>query len=201
MNTKMRSLSRVLPILLLSVLAAACGKAPAEQALKAADAALEAARPEVEKYVPAEWQALSGAAAAAKSQLEQGNYKEALVSAQGLVPKIQTAVTAAQDKKKGLMTGFEAMKGSLPGMLDVVSKQLAAYAAMKKLPAGIDKGAVAAAQAELPSLTQNWASALTAFDGGDMIKAVDTAFQVKAKVEELSKTFLPTATAATPATK
>ena len=32
---------------------AACGKAPAEQALKAADAALEAARPDVEKYVPA----------------------------------------------------------------------------------------------------------------------------------------------------
>ena len=79
--------------------------------MKAAEAALEAARPEVEKYVPAEWQALSGAAAAAKSQFEQGNYKEALVSAQGLVPKIQTAVTAAQDKKKGLMIGFEAMKG------------------------------------------------------------------------------------------
>lgn len=197
----MRSLNRVLPILLVSTLAAACGKAPAEQALKAADAALEAARPEVEKYLPAEWQALSGAAAEARSRLEQGNYKEALVAAQGLLPKIQSAVTAAQNSKQGLMAGFEAMKGSLPGMLAVLSKQLAAHAAMKKLPAGIDKGAVVAAQAELSRVTQNWASALRAYDGGDIIKAVDTAFQVKTKVDELSKTVLPTAAAAAPVAK
>ena len=114
----MRNLSRVLPILLLSALASACGKAPAEQALKAADAALAAARPEVEKYVPAEWQAFSGAATAAKAQFDQGDYKEALASAQALVPKIQAAVIAAENKKKELMTAFEAMKGSLPGMLE-----------------------------------------------------------------------------------
>ncbi len=197
----MRTLSRVLPILLLSVLATACGKAPAEQALKTVDAALEAARPDVEKYVPVEWHALSGAAVAARAQFEQGNYKDALASARELVPKIQAAGSVAQNKKKELATAFEAMKGSLPGMLDVLSKQLTAYAAMRRLPAGIEKDAVATAQAELPGVTQDWASALVAFDGGDVIKAVDTAIQVRTKLDGLSKTFLPTATAATPAAR
>jgi len=195
----MRNLSRVLPILLLWALASACGKAPAEQALKAADAAVEAARPEVQKYVPDEWQVLSGIATAAKAQFDQGNYKEALALAQTLPAKSQAAVVAAENKKRELMAAFEAMKGSLPGMVEALSKQLAAYAAMKKLPAGIDKGAVAAAQAELPSVTQNWANALTAFDAGDVIKALDNAIQVRTKLDALSKTFPPTATAASPA--
>ena len=69
---------------------------------------------------------------------------------------------------------------------------------MKKLPAGIDKGAVAAAQAELPGVAQTWASALAAFDAGDVIKGVDKAIQVRTSVDALSKTFLPTATAASP---
>jgi len=197
----MRNLKHVLPILLLSALASGCGKAPAEQALKAADAALAAARPEVERYIPVEWQALSGGAATAKAQFDQGNYKEALASAQGLLPKIQAAVTAAENKKKELMTAFEAMRGSLPGTLDALSKQLTAYTAMKRLPAGMDKAAVAAAQAELPAVAQTWASASAAFDADDVIKAVDEAIQVRTKVEAWSKIFLPTATAASPAAR
>lgn len=195
----MRSMSRILPVLVLAAFAAACGKAPAEQALKAADSALEAARPQVEKYVPAEWKSLSEGAASAKAQFEQGNYKEALTAAQGLVPKVQAAVAAAEAKKKEMMASFEAMKTSLPTALDALGKQLTAYAAMKKLPAGIDKAAVAAAQAELPNVSQAWTDATAAFDGGDVMKAVEGGLTVKSKLDELAKTFMPTATAAAPA--
>lgn len=192
----MRAMSRIVPVLVLSAFAVACGKAPAEQALKAADAALEAARPEVEKYVPAEWKSLSEAAAAAKTQFEQGHYKEALEGAQGLMPKVQAAIAAAEAKKKALVATFESLKASLPSTLDALGKQLAAYAAMKKLPAGIDKAAVAAAQTELPNVTQAWTDAAAAFDGGDIMKAVDSGLSVKTKLDELAKTFMPTATAA-----
>jgi hypothetical protein len=197
----MRSISRLIPVLLVSVLAMACGKAPAEQALKAADAAIEAARPQVEKFVPAEWQALSDGAAAAKAQFDKGQYKEAMTAAQALLPQVQAAVTAAESKKQQLTTAFEALKGSLPGALDALSKQVTAYAAMKKLPAGLDKAAVAAAQAELPNVNQAWTAATTAFDGGDVMKAFDGAMQVKSKVDELTKTLMPTATAASPKAK
>lgn len=195
----MRSMSRILPVLVLAAFAAACGKAPAEQALKAADSALEAARPQVEKYVPAEWKSLSEGAASAKAQFEQGNYKEALTAAQGLMPKVQAAVAAAEAKKKEMMASFEAMKASLPTALDALGKQLTAYAAMKKLPAGIDKAAVTAAQAELPNVSQAWTDATAAFDGGDVMKAVEGGLTVKSKLDELAKTFMPTATAAAPA--
>jgi hypothetical protein len=195
----MRTLSRILPVLLFTVLAAACGKAPAEQALKTAEAAIEAARPEVEKFAPAEWTALSADAAAARSQFEKGEYKEALAGAQALLPRVQAATAAAQAKKTELIATFTALKASLPGVLDTLGKQLTAYAAMKKLPAGIDKAGVAAAQAELPNVSAAWTSAVASFDAGDLAKAVDVANQVKAKVEDLSRTFLPVATGVTPA--
>lgn len=197
----MRTLSRILPVLLFSVLAAACGKAPAEQALKAADAAIAAAQPEVEKFAPAEWSALTADAAAARAQFDKGEYKEALAGAQALLPKVQAAVAAASAKKTELIATFTALKTSLPGVVDALTKQLAAYAAMRKLPAGIDKAAVAAAQAELPNVTAAWTSAVAAFDGGDLVKGVQVANEVKAKLDDLSKTFLPVATAVTPAAK
>jgi hypothetical protein len=192
----MRSASRVSSILILAVLAVACGKAPAEQALKAADAAIQAARPEVEKYVPREWQSLSDAAATAKAQFEKGQYKEALAAAQSLMPQVQAALAAVEAKKKELATTFESLKGSLPGMLDALGTQLAAYAKMRRLPSGIDKGAVAAAQAELPNLTQAWSDAAAAFDGGDLMRAVEGGLSVKGKLEELRTTFMPSPGAA-----
>lgn len=194
----MRTLSRILPVLLFTVLAAACGKAPAEQALKAADAALAAAQPEVQKFAPAQWTALSADAAAAKAQFEKGEYKEALAGAQALLPKTQAAVAAASAKKTELIATFTALKATMPSALDALSKQLAAYASMRKLPAGIDKAAVANAQVELPIVQAAWQNASTAFENGDMANGVALASQIQTKVEELSKTFLPVATGVTP---
>ncbi len=196
----MRSVSRAVAVVTLSVFAAACGKAPAEQAIKAVEAAVEAARPEVEKFVPSEWKSLMDSVAGAKSQLEQGQYKEALASAQGLMPQIQAAVAAAAAKKTELTSAFAAVSARLPGALDAVSKQLTAYAAMRKLPTGIDKAAVAAAQAELPNVASAWSGATAAYESGDLMKAVDTALQVKSKIDDLSRTFMPTAAGA-PAAK
>ncbi len=195
----MRSIKRILPMLLLAAFAAACGKAPAEAALKASDTALEAARPQVEKFVPAEWKSLSDEAAAAKALFEKGDYKEAMTAAQGLLPKIQAAVTAAGAKQQELTAAFEGMKASLPTTLEALGKQLETYAAMKKLPAGVDKAAVTAAQADLPNVSQAWGEAVKAFEGGDLIKAFESGMAVKGKVEEMARTFLPTATDETPA--
>jgi hypothetical protein len=192
----MRSLPRVLAVLVLSGLAAACSKAPAEKAVQAADAAVESARPDVEKYTPAEWKSLNEEAQKAHSQFEQGQYKEALTTAQALVPRAQAAVTAAQAKKKELTSAFESMRASLPGALETLQTQLATYAKAKKLPAGIDKAAVEAANTELPNVSAAWTSAVASYDSGDVVKAVDVALEVRKKIEDMSRTFLPPGTAA-----
>lgn len=191
----MRNLVRGLAVVAVCALAAACSKAPAEQALKAADAALEAARPEVEKYVPAEFGQLTSAASAAKAQFEKGDYAEALKSAQDLMPKIQAAVAAAKAKKDELVASFNQMKDSLPGMVQGLTARVTELAAMKKLPKGIEKSAVTAAQADLGDVTKGWSDALASFGKGDVIQAVDAATKIKAKVEEMSKSLAPPAPA------
>jgi len=187
----MRSALRGTALLAAALFVVACGKGPAEQALKAANTALEAARPEVEKYVPSEFQQLTDSAAAAKAQLDKGDYRAALESAQALLPRIQAAVEAAKKKKDELIATFGALKGSLPGMVEALGARLTSLAAMKKLPAGLDKAGVAAAQANLGGVTRSWAEALASFDKGDVVQAVDQANKVKGTVEEMAKAFLP----------
>ena len=187
----MRNLVRGLALVAVCALAAACGKAPAEQMLKAADAALEAARPDVEKYVPAELEQLQSAASAAKAQFEKGDYAAALKSAQDLLPRIQAAVAAAKAKKDELVASFNQMKDSLPGMVESLTARVTQLAAMKKLPKGIEKAAVTAAQADLGDVTKGWGDALATFGKGDVIQAVEAATKVKTKVEEMTKALAP----------
>ena len=192
----MRNLVRGLALVAVCALAAACGKAPAEQALKAADAALEAARPDVEKYVPAELEQLQSVASAAKAQFEKGEYAAALKSAQDLLPRIQAAVAAAKAKKDELVASFNQMKDSLPGMVESLTARVTQLAAMKKLPKGIEKAAVTAAQADLGDVTKGWGDALATFGKGDVIQAVEAATKVKTKVEEMTRALAPPAPAA-----
>lgn len=187
----MRSHGRGLLLALACALAAACGKAPAEQAVKAAEAALEAAKPELQKYVPAQLQDLSGALSHARAEFEKGEYKQALASAQQLLAQIGPAVEAARKKKEQLMAAFEELKLRLPATLKALKTRLAALGAMKRLPAGLDKAKLAAGQSDLGSVGQSWNEALAHFDRGDMIQAVDGAMRVKAKLEELTQSFQP----------
>jgi hypothetical protein len=186
----MRFVFRSASLLAAALLLVACGRGPAEQAIKAADAALLAARPEIEKYVPSDFTQLTQGLASAKAQFQRGDYKGALASAQDLVPKVQAAVEAAKKKKDELITAFTQLKASVPGMKDALSAQLAALASeKKKMPAGLDMATVEAAQSNLAGVTKTWNDALASFDKGDVILAVDQANKVKAAVEEAARAF------------
>jgi len=182
----------------LALFVGACNKAPAEAALKAADLALAAAKPEIEKYVPEEVTSLNATLQAARSEFEKGNYTEALKAAQELPAKIQAATTAAAAAKQKLIASWTEMSGSLPGLVQSITAKVTALAAAKSLPKGMTKDALAGAQADLGSVTQAWTEATTAFQGGDVPKAVRTAQDVKAKSEALAgKLGLTAAPAAT----
>ncbi len=170
----------------LALFAVACNKGPAEAALKAADQALAAATPEIEKYVPEELGSLTTAVREARSQFEKGNYTDALKAAQGLPAKIRAAAAAAAAKKTQLVAAWNEMSGSLPTCVQSITTKVAELAAAKKLPKGMDKATVATAQTDLGSVTQAWTEATAAFQGGDIPKAVKTAQDVKAKAEALA---------------
>ena len=182
----MRLVKTLVFVTLASFVAVACGKGPAQAALTAADAAVSGARPEGGKYVPDQFKALSDAAALAKAKFDSGDYKGALEQAQGIPAQAQAVLQAAVAKKTELMESWKGMEGSLPTMVAAIQKKVMELAAMKKLPAGMDKAGVESAKTALEGATSMWAEAGTAFGAGDMMAAVAKAGQVKATVTELT---------------
>ena len=175
-----------LAVVTLAVCAAGCNKGPAEAALNAADQALAAAKPEIEMYVPEELGSLTSAAQAARSELEKGNYTEALKAAQALPAKIQAALAAATAKKDQLVAAWNELSGSLPGQVQAITEKVTGLAAAKGLPKGMTRDMLATAQTDLGSVTQAWAEATAAFRGGDIPKALKIAQDVKGKADALA---------------
>jgi len=184
-------------VTLAAVLAVACGKGPAQAALTSADAAVSATRADGEKYVPAEFKALEGAAAAAHSKFDSGDYKGALEGAQAVSTQAQTVVAAAAAKKTEIMESWKALEGSLPTMLAGIEKKVTELSTARKLPAGLDKAGLESARAALATATATWAEAGTAFSAGDVATAVAKATEVKTSAEALM-TQLGMAPAASP---
>jgi len=175
-----------LAVVSLALFAGACNKGPAEAALNAADQALAAAKPEIEKYVPEELGSLTAAAQAARSELEKGNYTEALKAAQDLPAKIEAPLAAAAAKKDQMVAAWNEVSGSLPGAVQAITDKLTGLAAAKALPKGMTRDMLAAAQTDLGSVTQAWSEATAAFQGGDIPRALETAEGVKAKADALA---------------
>jgi len=169
-----------------ALLAGACNKGPAEAALNAADQALAAAKPQIERYVPEELGSLTSAAQAARSELEKGNYTEALKAAQALPAKIQAALATATAKKDQLVVVWNDLSGSLPGLVQAITGKVTGLAAAKALPKGMTRDMLATAQTDLGSVTRAWTEATAAFQDGDIPKALETAQDVKAKADALA---------------
>ncbi len=165
--------------------AVACGKGPAQAALTAADSAVSGARAEGEKFVPEQFQALSDAAASAKSKFDSGDYKGALETAQGIPAQAEAVVAAAGAKKTELMDAWKAMEGSLPAMVGDVQKKVMELSTARRLPAGLDKAGLESAKTALEGATAMWAEAGAAFGEGDIMAAVTKGEQVKSTVEEM----------------
>jgi hypothetical protein len=166
-------------------LALACGKAPAQVALKAADATIEAARPEVERYAPQEFKSLADLSRAAHDRFNQGDYKGALTEAEALPARVKAALAAAQAKKEELARAWADLQANLPALLATATTRLGELSGKRRLPAGVDKAKVTQAKLELDAITQTWTETTASFQKGDVREAVAKARTVKARIEGL----------------
>ena len=187
----MRTPLRALAVASLALFALACGKGAAEQALVAASAAVEQAKPDVERYLPDELKQMNDGLRAAKTSFDRGDYKRALASAQALLPRVQGALEAARKKKDEAAATFDQLKQSVPALVDALTRRLAQLAAAPTLPADLDLQTVQTAQANLGTVTAAWTDALSKFESGDVLAAVTKASDVKAKADEMASVFLP----------
>jgi hypothetical protein len=175
-----------LAVLSLAFAAGACNKGPAEAALKLADQALAAAKPDLERYAPEELTALTNAASEAHANFEKGNYTDALKAAQGMPAKIQAAAAAAGKKKDELVDAWTRLSGEMPGLVQGLTAKVTELGAAKKLPKGMDAVTLANAQGSLASITEAWGLATAAFQGGDVPRALKLAQDVETKATALA---------------
>jgi len=181
----MRGVRRALCLAALAVLSAcASDKAPAEQAVKAAETAVANAKVEAAKWVPDQARSLDAALASVKDKFTKGDYKAVLAEAPALATQAQSVASAAAAKKAELTKSWEEMSAGLPKMVEAVKSRVDILSKSKKLPANVTKEKFETAKADLAAATQGWTDAMAAYSGGNVADAVAKANTVKQKTVE-----------------
>jgi len=182
-------LSIIVAVLVVFSLAACSGgKAPAEQAIKAAEEAFNAAKGEAVKYVPDQVKAVEDALNAAKDSFAKKDYAAATSAATSVAAKAKELVAAAAAKKDELTKSWGDLSGGLPQMLDAVKSRVDILSKSKKLPANLEKEKFEGAQSGLAEANKTWDEANSAFKEGNLAAAVAKATAVKEKASEIMAT-------------
>ena len=197
-----RKLSIILAVLFVFSLAACqSGKAPAEQAIKAAEEAYNAAKGEAVKYVPDQAKAVEDALMAAKDSFEKKDYAAATSAATSVTAKAKDLVAAVAAKKAELMKGWEDLSGGMPQMLDAIKSRVDMLSKSKKLPKDLDKEKFEGAKSGLAEATMMWDEAKKASEEGNLADALAKGTAVKEKAAGIMETLgmqLPQAAQAAP---
>lgn len=184
-----KNLSIIVAVLFAFSLAACSGgKAPAEQAIKAAEEAFNVAKGEAVKYVPDQAKAVEDALNAARDSFAKKDYAAATSAATSVAAKAKELVSAAAAKKTELTKGWEDLSSGLPKMLDAIKSRVDTLAKSKKLPANLDKAKFEGAQSGLAEVNKVWDEANNAYKEGNLADALAKATTVKEKAAEIMST-------------
>ena len=179
---------------------AACNtdKGPADLAIKADEAAIQAVADEAGKYAPAQLKEAQDALAAAKDKFAKGEYKEALAAGTELATKAKDLVAATAAKKDELTKAWNDLAASLPQTVASIQAKVEELGKAKKLPKGMDKAKLTQAKESLAGMTKTWDEASAAFTAGNLGEALAKASPLKDKGAEVMA-LLGMAPAAAPA--
>jgi hypothetical protein len=190
-----------------AILLAACAgqKGPAQKLIGDIEATVIAASAEAAKYVPDELAAVQSKLGALKASFDKQDYAAVVSGGPQVLGEAQNLATAAAAKKdeilKALNDQWTGLAGSLPADVAAVQNRIDVLGKKpgKKLGAGIDLDAAKAGAGDATAL---WSKAQAAFAAGNLDEAVNTAKDVKVKIEALAaslKMNLPATAAARPA--
>ena len=192
----MKKLSHWLLAALAAALVMSCAnqKAPAEQAVAVAEAALAAVRDSAQKYAPDQLQAVEDQLKGLKDSLAKGDYKAVLTGAPTVNSAINSLKDAAEAKKADADAAAARAKDAwgpvsadVPMMIEAIAKRVDSLSKSHRLPKGVTKEGLAAAKSGLDSLKSQWAEATSAATSGDYTTAMAKAEGVKTKAAEMMK--------------
>jgi len=186
----MKRILSVTVAVLLSVVLGACSgaKAPAEQAIKAAEEALNASKGEAMKYVPDQVKSAEDALKAAKDAFAKGDYAGATTAANGVAAKAKDLASAAAAKKAELTKGWEEMSAGMPKTIADIQSRIDTLSRSKKLPKGLDKAKLESAKSGLAEIGKSWDEANKAFKEGSLADALAKAKGAREKAAGIMST-------------
>lgn len=163
-----------------AVLVASCGpnKGAAQTAITAAQTAFDTAKDQAMKIVPDQATGIQAAIDAAKANMDQGNFKAAIDSANAIPAKVKEMTDGLAAKTAELQAEWDKMK-EFPAAVAALGAQVVKLEKLKKLPAGIDAAAVSTAKATLDTITQNWTEAQASYQAGNLADAMAKAGAAK----------------------
>lgn len=161
-------------------------KAPADAAIKAAEATVAAAKPEAQKFVPEQLKAVETSLATAKDQFAKADYKAALTTATEVGGKANDLATAAAVKKDELTKAWTDLSANVPKSIEAVKAKLEELAKKKKLPKVLSADKVTAAKEGLAQVEGTWKEATDAFGAGNLQDAIAKGTAAKEKVAEIT---------------
>lgn len=185
-----KSISTFLLIGAATLLLAACAgnMKPADQAITAADSALDATGEDAKRYVPEQYNEVLGKLNALKTAFNKKNYDEVIAGA----PAVQTAIkglaeVAAAKKEEGMKAyavEWTALSVSVAAAIAAVEKRGEALEKAKKLPEGVD---LPTARRYVAEANNGWKQAQAAGNDGRMEAAVLSAKKALQRAQAAAK--------------
>ncbi|HVN44278.1 MAG TPA: hypothetical protein VMT66_03425 [Steroidobacteraceae bacterium] len=163
----------------LAVAACQNQRAPAEQAVAAAESSLTNIRDAASHYAPDQLQAVDTQLNSVKDTLSKGDYKGVLAA----MPALNTAIANLRDTATAKQQEADAanakakdawgpLSTDVPKMVDAIQSRVDILSKSHHLPKGVTKDSLAAAKSGLDSMKSAWSDASNAATSGDYSTAV-----------------------------
>ena len=181
--------------ILLAALAAtvalgACSqKDPAQEAITAAENALNAVYEDAAKYVPERYAEVKKDLETARAAFKEERYADAIAAVRNVPADAEALAKEANSAKEKRIAELNAdwarLSGSLPDLLAGIGGRLEELGNLRRLPEGMDRQLLDEANAALASARAAWDEASAAQARGDMEAAVGKARDSEGMAQDL----------------
>jgi hypothetical protein len=171
------------------VLGACSQKDPAEEAITAAENALNAVYEDAAKYVPERYAEVKKDLETARAAFKEERYADAIAAVRNVPADAEALAKEATAAKQKRMAELEAdwarLSGTLPDLLAGIGGRLEELGNLRALPEGMDRQLLEEANAALASARAAWEEASAAQARGDIESAVGKARDSEGMAQDL----------------
>ena len=170
-------------------LAACSQKDPAQEAIAAAENALNAVYEDAERYIPERYAEVKQGLEAARAAFGEERYADAIAAVKDVPAQAEALAREAAAAKERRIAEMNAdwarISGSLPDLLAGIGSRLEELGKLRKLPDGMDRQLLDEANAALASARTAWEEAGAAHARGELEAAVSAARGAEGMAQDL----------------